>query len=466
MFGNPEDFFHLIANKSQLQEGAEGVLRIIRLLYRFQDLKITNKEFSRHARIPNPVISAVRGELIKAGFLKTKNLLTSNALNWIEESLMMRFKSSFFNNFNPTSVLLSEEYLSYFESVKESLEDRPSPEYKYDQSRSTFNTVCKRALIMLRNGDVEGKRVVLLGDDDGLSVALAHLNCAKEIFVLDIDSRVLTFINSFAERKNCEQVLHTCLWDIRTAFPSEWLNQFNVFEMDPPYTVPGFKLFVDRALSLVNPDQGFRGYISFGNKSPFEKWACQEHLNSSGLVITEYIPNFNQYIGATILGNSSNLYVVESVPQKVVRTKTIDQKQAIYTFNEVKIKDFPTIGYQIIAEFYGVKNKFLTNADYLKEVVSTGLKESQLHIEEFFLKEYSPYGLSLIFILVESHCHIHTWPEHDYLSMDLFVCEQEEKAESFFRYLQRIIQPLDYHKFQFYRGQPPLTPSNKVNKND
>ena len=193
---------------------------------------------------------------------------------------------------------------------------------------------------MARNGDVEGKRIVLLGDDDGLSLALAHLNCAREIFVVDIDPRILEFIDAFAEKNNYGEVLHTCLWDVRSAFPAGWLNKYDTFEMDPPYTIPGFKLFVDRALSLINPDTSFRGYISFGNKTPFDKWVCQEHLISSGLMIEEFIPNFNRYIGATILGNSSNLYVVEAVPQKVCRTESTNQKQAIYTFDEAKMKDF------------------------------------------------------------------------------------------------------------------------------
>jgi S-adenosylmethionine decarboxylase proenzyme len=251
-------------------------------------------------------------------------------------------------------------------------------------------------------------------------------------------------------------VLHTQLWDIRSAFPADWLNKYDVFEMDPPYTVLGFKVFVNRALSLVNPEVDFHGYISFGNKSPFEQWQCQEYLNTNGLVIEEFIPDFNRYIGATIIGNSSNLYVVGSVPQKLCKTESTTLKTAIYTFDEKKTKELPTVGYQIIAELYGVETKFLVNSNHLKTLVQEGLTKCELHTEEIFVKEYSPYGLSIIVILVESHCHVHTWPEHDYLSLDLFVCEASEKAEKFFRFLLNTINPVDYHKFQFYRGKPPV----------
>jgi S-adenosylmethionine decarboxylase proenzyme len=461
MFGDPNYFCEQIARRSNLQEGAKGVLDIIIHLYRNQDNKITNKEFARIVGIPVPVISAVRGELIKSGLLETKNLLSSQAKIWIKAQLKLKFTSEFFNEFSPQLNYLSKKHQTFFKKVITSLERRPTPEYKYDQSRSNYITVIKRALLMARNGDIEGKRIVLLGDDDGLAVALAFLNCAREIFVIDIDPRILQYIQEFAEENNFDKVVRTQLWDIRSAFPKEWLNSYDVFEMDPPYTVPGFQLFVDRALSLINPVNNVRGYISFGNKSPFEKWSCQEYLNSSGIVIEEFIPNFNRYRGATILGNSSNLYVVSTVSQKLRRTDSQSQKEAIYTFDEVKTKDLPTVGYQIIAEMYGVRQEFLTDATILSKLTSDALERSKLHTEEVFIKEYSPYGLSIIYILVESHCHIHTWPEHDYMSLDLFVCEAEEKAEAFFRLLMEKIQPVDYHKFQFYRGRPPVLKKGK-----
>ncbi len=457
MFGKSETFFYNIAERSNLQEGAQGVNRIILEMFRRQNEIVSNKELARIVGIPVPVISAVRSELLNAGFLETKSILSAAAIDWIRRELKLKFSQEFLQEFiSASSSNVPQKYLKFFAPVIKYLNDRPPPEYKYDQSRSTPETVIKRALLMLNNGDLEGKKIVILGDDDGVSIALSFLRCAEEIFVIDIDSRVLEFINNFSSQYRFSDVLHTQLWDIRASFPKKWWHKFNTFETDPPYTVLGFKLFLNQAITLMNFNYGVKGYISFGAKTPHKTWACQQHLLASGFMINEFIQNFNRYHGATLLGNTSNMYVVSLIQQK---TRLIDTKHpelAIYTFDEDKIRDIPTIGYQIIAEFYGVESVFLTDIQRLKNIIKNGIVESGLVLEEIFTKEYSPYGLSVITILVESHCHIHTWPEHNYLSLDLFVCEQADKAEYLFMYLLQKINPEDYHKFQFFRGKPPL----------
>ncbi|MFX1516070.1 MAG: adenosylmethionine decarboxylase [Promethearchaeota archaeon] len=457
MFGDSQRFFRSIAEKSHLKEGERGVERIIIEIFRRQNQKTTNKELSRNVRIPVPVLSAVRGELLQAGFLETKSLLSSAAVEWIQENLGLTYSFEFLQDFmEESSFIVSKKYIEFFKPVIDYLNLRPPPEYKYDQSRSTPETVIKRALLMLKNGDVEGKRIAILGDDDGVSIALAYLQCAREIFVIDIDSRVLEFVQSFALEKNLTDVLKTQLWDIRTTFPKKWWHRYEIFETDPPYTVDGLKIFVDQVLTLLEPRKGGRGYISFGVKSPHETWVCQQHLLEAGFFIEEFIPSFNRYHGATILGNTSNLYIVSAVPQKFRLMETKRPKTAIYTFDEKKVKELPTVGYQIVAEFYGVDSTFLKESEPLANLLKLGIEKSQLHMEELIVKEYSPYGVSIIVILVESHCHIHTWPEWDYLSLDIFVCEASEKAEKLFQYLLKGIDPLDYHKFQFFRGRPPI----------
>lgn len=457
MFGDPQTFCRTIAEKSHLQEGAWGVKRIIIEIYRRRDKKVSNKELSRYVQIPVPVLSAVRGEMMQAGFLETKSILSTNAVEWIQERMGLSYSIDFLEDFiSNSSLKVSKKYLEFFDPIIKYLNKRPPPEYKYDQSRSTPETVIKRVLLMLEKGDVEGKKIAILGDDDGVSIVLGFLKCAKEILVIDIDSRILDFINNFVHDKNLTDVLNTQLWDIRTSFPKKWQKSFDTFETDPPYTIAGFKVFLDQALTLLNPNEGGRGYVSFGAKTPHETWTCQQYLLEAGFAIEGFYQNFNRYHGATILGNTSNLYVINSVPQKLRILETKHPETAIYTFDEKKVKDLPTVGFQIIAEFYGINSAIFQDSDLLANILQRSIEESKLNLEELYVKEYYPHGLSIVAILVESHCHLHTWPEWNYLSLDIFVCEAREKAEKLFQYLLKAINPFDYHKFQFFRGRPPI----------
>lgn len=44
-------------------------------------------------------------------------------------------------------------------------------------------------------------------------------------------------------------------------------------------------------------------------------------------------------------------------------------------------------------------------------------------------KEFKPYGLTSVLILSESHFTVHTYPEHRYLSMDLYICNPSVDLE-------------------------------------
>lgn len=39
--------------------------------------------------------------------------------------------------------------------------------------------------------------------------------------------------------------------------------------------------------------------------------------------------------------------------------------------------------------------------------------------------KFDPYGRTLVLILSESHFTVHTYPEHDYISIDLYICNME-----------------------------------------
>lgn len=50
-------------------------------------------------------------------------------------------------------------------------------------------------------------------------------------------------------------------------------------------------------------------------------------------------------------------------------------------------------------------------------------------------------GITGVILLAESHIAIHTWPEHDYLAIDIFTCGRDTKPYAALDYLKEVFKP-------------------------
>ena len=55
--------------------------------------------------------------------------------------------------------------------------------------------------------------------------------------------------------------------------------------------------------------------------------------------------------------------------------------------------------------------------------------------------QFSPHGVSIVFLLAESHASIHTYPEHNACFLDIFTCGRTLRIEAFGETLQRLWRP-------------------------
>jgi S-adenosylmethionine decarboxylase proenzyme len=74
--------------------------------------------------------------------------------------------------------------------------------------------------------------------------------------------------------------------------------------------------------------------------------------------------------------------------------------------------------------------------------------------DRFF--QFEPQGVTGTVLLAESHLAIHTWPEHGFVTIDVYVCnyttDNTAKAERLFRTMQDVLMP-QHTKFQaIHRG--------------
>lgn len=122
---------------------------------------------------------------------------------------------------------------------------RKKPDVALDQCPVHPQDLARRAAFIYEHGDLRGKRVLCLGDNDFTSLMLACLGGAKEIWVVDIDEIVLETIARLAEKHGFPVRIMRC--DVRCYPKNEEeaasLEEFDTFIIDPPYTEKGFRAF-------------------------------------------------------------------------------------------------------------------------------------------------------------------------------------------------------------------------------
>jgi len=477
MIEEAEKVLTLVAEKAKLAEGIEGVRSILLTMYRFPSLK--NKKVSQKTGIAIPTLAAVRSELVKAGIIEKKNLLGERGRGWVRSNLNLKFDydplpRNFENIIKEflVNILLSDEF-SYLNDIKNYLDNRPSPEFALDQSHADFSTVLKKTLYLLKKGDIEGRRIIFLGDDDFISLAVGLTKLANEITVVDIDDRVLKFLSNTASKLSLKNfnVLHH---DLRESIPKNVLNKYDVVVMDPPYTNEGLRLFLKRAKQVLKsniiinnknyPTVGKKCVLSFGNKPPNEMQKLQLSILDHGFIITEMLPGFNHYKGASIIGQFSHLYYLQTVAEPGSKYKLSFAPGPIYT-SEVKRKSTPPflpVGFHFIGELRFLKQKTLLNNDLIQKVFINSLLSANLTILDIYHHNYQPFGYSAIAVLQTSHAAIHTWPEHGYISIDIFICDEFIKGLHIIRYLKEKFKPEKAEFFYIERGNESMMKYKKV----
>jgi predicted RNA methylase len=255
----------------------------------------------------------------------------------LDASVVQEVQSIFGADYKPEEVLWSiledENYRRSVELLEKYTDQRPSPERRYDQFTATVETTAKRVSLLGFFGDVEGKRLLFLGDDDFTSVATANLEGAERVVVLDIDERILGEIRNVSENHNLG--IETVRYDARQKLPKELMGKFDVVFTDPPYTIEGVELFVSRAIQLLDKgNKAARVYVCYGNSDRAKErfLPIYEVFTNSGLMMRWVFDKFNRYQGAESIGSSSSLFIVEVTP----KTKPVikgDYDKPIYTNN-------------------------------------------------------------------------------------------------------------------------------------
>ncbi|MCM2327963.1 MAG: adenosylmethionine decarboxylase [Lysobacter sp.] len=121
-------------------------------------------------------------------------------------------------------------------------------------------------------------------------------------------------------------------------------------------------------------------------------------------------------------------------------------------------------GLHIIADLYGCRNReMLASSAMLRETCVAACKEVGLTVlgDHFYqfegLDATQVGGATGAVVFAESHLAIHTWPERDGATLDVYVCnvtcDNSDKAEKLYATLAAALRPDDILVERVWRGR-------------
>lgn len=80
------------------------------------------------------------------------------------------------------------------------------------------------------------------------------------------------------------------------------------------------------------------------------------------------------------------------------------------------------LGRHLLVELYDCDAKLLTDSGLVEREMQRAARGARATIVRSTFHTFSPYGVSGVIVIAESHLTIHTWPEHNYAAVDVFTC--------------------------------------------
>lgn len=99
----------------------------------------------------------------------------------------------------------------------------------------------------------------------------------------------------------------------------------------------------------------------------------------------------------------------------------------------------------------GCDKTVTTNMDFVCEILEKSVKRAGLNLLDVYRYKYKPNGLSCVAIVGESHISIHTWPEYDYVAIDVFV--YSNTAWKVLEFVKSEIKPVSVNVVELTRGE-------------
>jgi spermidine synthase len=98
------------------------------------------------------------------------------------------------------------------------------------------------------------------------------------------------------------------------------------------------------------------------------------------------------------------------------------------------------LGRHILVEFNGCSPEILNDVSVIESAMVDAAQKAGATVIQSSFHHFSPFGVSGVVVIQESHLAIHTWPEYGVAAIDLFTCDPNLKAEAAIAYIAESLE--------------------------
>lgn len=113
-----------------------------------------------------------------------------------------------------------------------------------------------------------------------------------------------------------------------------------------------------------------------------------------------------------------------------------------------------SLGVQHIAEFIECDFIHLDSPEIVEGILREAIENSGLNHVKIISHKFSPVGVTVLAIISESHVGIHTYPESNHISLDIFTCSDSVKQLKLIEILRENFLPKTVKIIEVQRGNP------------
>jgi len=93
----------------------------------------------------------------------------------------------------------------------------------------------------------------------------------------------------------------------------------------------------------------------------------------------------------------------------------------------------------------------LNNIYSLMKMLQEIIKECELTILDVSYHQFKPFGVTVLYLLSESHISIHTWPESNKFALDVYSCKDGYDSDNISNIIKAHLEIEEIKHIEFIR---------------